>query len=314
MALTLLESRKIGDGEVIRNAVIEEFVASSDLLQYLPFENIQGGSYSYNREDKLPGVGFRGINESYSEGTGVLNPQVETLSIAGGDLDVDNFILDTQGAGVRSVHEMQKVKALSLRLTRELIKGDSRSNPRVIDGLQSRLTGTQLLSAGNTAGGDALSLTMLDDLIDLVDSPTAIVMNKRIRNKLSAASRQSGIGGFITFEPDQLGQRAAFYGGLPILIADYDEQSNLILPFTEANPGGGTPASCSVYVTSMREGMLFGIQGPINGQYGISVKDMGELETKPVMRTRVEWYCGMAMTHGRAAARLQGIKDTAVVV
>jgi hypothetical protein len=32
------------------------------------------------------------------------------------------------------------------------------------------------------------------------------------------------------------------------------------------------------------------------------------------MRTRVEWYCGIAAFHGKCAARLRGIKDAAVVV
>jgi hypothetical protein len=313
MALTLLESRKLGAGEIMRNAVIEEYAASSDILRELPFENIAGGAYKYNREDTLPAVGFRGVNEGYAEGTGVINPQVESLVIAGGDLDVDQFILDTQGAQVRSTHEMMKVKAMSLRWTREFIKGDSVANPRVFDGLQARVTGTQLMNAGNTSGGDALSLAMLDDLIDLVDMPTHILMNKKMRNYLSAASRNTSVGGFITFEQNQLGQRVASYGGLPILIVDYDNDGNQIMPFTEANPGGGSPASTSIYVASFGTSMLTGIQGQSRGQYGISVRDLGEQDAKPVLRTRVEWNSGFAVLHGRAVARLQGIKSAAVV-
>ena len=91
MALTLLEASKLNDGDVKRAAVIEMFAANSDLLRVMPFEDIPGGSYSYNQEGKLPGVAFRGYNEAYSESVGILNPQVEVLKIAGGDLDVDNF-------------------------------------------------------------------------------------------------------------------------------------------------------------------------------------------------------------------------------
>jgi len=313
MALTLLESRKLGAGEVMRNAVIEEYAASSDILRELPFENIEGGAYAYNREDTLPAVGFRGINEAYAEGTGVINPQVETLSIAGGDLDVDQVLIDNHGAQVRSTHEMMKVKALSLRWTREFIKGDSVANPRVFDGLQARVTGTQLMNAGNTSGGDQLSLAMLDDLIDRVDMPTHIIMNKRIRNLLSAASRQTSVGGFITFDQNQLGQRVASYGGLPILIVDYDNEGAQILEFNEANPGGGTPASTSIYVASFGSTMLTGIQGRSRGQFGVSVRDLGEQDAKPVLRTRVDWNSGFAILHGRAVARLQGVRSAAVV-
>jgi len=33
----------------------------------------------------------------------------------------------------------------------------------------------------------------------------------------------------------------------------------------------------------------------------------------PVDRTRIEWYCGMAVYNGRSAARLYGVTDAAVV-
>jgi hypothetical protein len=313
MALTLLESRKLGAGEVMRNAVIEEYAASSDILRELPFENIDGGAYAYNREDTLPAVGFRGVNEGYAEGTGVINPQVETLSIAGGDLDVDQYIIDTHGPQARSTHEMMKVKALSLRWTREFIKGDSVANPRVFDGLQARVTGTQLMNAGATSGGDQLSLSMLDDVIDLVDMPTHIIMNKKMRNLLSAASRQTSVGGFITYAQNEFGQRVASYGGLPILIADYDNEGAQILGFTEANPGGGSPASTSIYVVSFGASMLTGIQGRSRGQFGVNVRDLGEQDAKPVLRTRIEWNSGFAVLHGRAVARLQGVRSAAVV-
>jgi len=114
MALTLVEAAKINSGDVVKSAVIEQYARSSDILRVLPFENISGNAIKYNQEGSLPGIGFRGVNEAYSESTGVLNPVTEPLVIAGGDLDVDNFIIETQGASVRSTHEMMKVKALAL--------------------------------------------------------------------------------------------------------------------------------------------------------------------------------------------------------
>jgi hypothetical protein len=313
VALTLLESRKLGDNEVLRNTVIEEYAKSSDILAALPFMDIKGNAYSYNRQDTLPGVGFRGVNAPYSESTGVVNPQTETLSIAGGDLDVDKFLIDTGGAGMREGQEMMKVTALSLAWTRQFIKGDSTISPESFDGIQSRVTGSQLMSAGNTSGGDQLSLMMLDDLIDLVDNPTHVVVNKRMKNLLSAASRQSSIGGFITYTPDEFGRKITHYQGLPLLLVDYDNDGNQIMPFTEANPGGGTPASTSIYAISMGDGKVCGLQGAVSGTYGIAVKDMGELQTKPAMRTRVDWYSGFSIMHGRAIARLQGIKNASIL-
>src|SRR4051812_38115870 len=115
MALTLIEAAKLHSGDALRQSIIEIYASSSDILRVLPFENIAGNALRYNREETLPGVGFRGINEGYTESVGVLNPQVEPLVIAGGDLDVDKFILDTMGQDQRATHEAMKLKALSLR-------------------------------------------------------------------------------------------------------------------------------------------------------------------------------------------------------
>jgi hypothetical protein len=54
--------------------------------------------------------------------------------------------------------------------------------------------------------------------------------------------------------------------------------------------------------------MLTGIQnGPMD------VRDLGELQTKPAKRTRVEWHAGIALFHGKAACRLGGITNAAIV-
>jgi hypothetical protein len=39
---------------------------------------------------------------------------------------------------------------------------------------------------------------------------------------------------------------------------------------------------------------------------------MGEIDTKPVYRTRIEWYITLAILRARAAARLYSITDAAI--
>jgi hypothetical protein len=257
----------------------------------------------------LPGVGFRGVNESYTASTGVLNPQTEALVIAGGDLDVDKFIVDTMGARQRAVQEAMKVRALALAWTKKFFKGDSGADPREFDGLQLRVTGSQVIDAGATANGDALSLLKLDQAIDQTLNPTHIVMNKGLRRRMTAAARDKDVGGLIGFTKDEFGRQVTTYNDLPIITVDLDNTGAAILDFTEASPGGGTATSTSLYVVSVTDD---GLQGLENG--GIDVRDLGELQTAPVFRTRAEWYSGIAIFNGRAVTRLRGIKDAAVVV
>lgn len=307
MAVTLVEAAKQSQN-LIQSAIIEMYARSSDILAVLPFVTISGNALRYNREETLPGIGFRGVNEAYPESTGILNPVTEPLVIAGGDLDVDKFIVTTMGVSQRSVQEAMKVKSLALAWTKQFVKGDSKSDPRGFDGLQVRLTNNQLLWAGGTDGGDALSLSKLDELIDAVEQPTHLLMSKAMRRRLTAASRNTSVGGFITYTKDSFGRTVSVYNDLPILIIDTDNEGNSILGFDEVGATGSTATATSIYCVSLNDGMLGGIQSGT-----MMATDLGELETKPVYRTRIEWYAGIACYHGRAAARLGGIKDAPVV-
>lgn len=299
MALTLLEAAKINSGDVFKAGVLAKFAESSEILRVLGFLGINGNSLKYNVEETLPGIGFRGVNGSYTESTGIINPKTESLVIAGGDLDVDKFIVDTMGASQRTVHEAMKIKALSLAWTKTFIKGDSETNPLEFDGLQKRLQGDSVIA--NHATGAGLSLAKLDEAIDAVDGANAILMSKAMRRRLTVAARTQAVGGNITYTIDQFGRQVAMYNDLPILIVDKDNENNDILGFTEAN------STTSIYVVAFGDGQVQGLE---NG--GMSVRDMGELETKPSLRTRIEWYSGFGVFAPRSAARLKNITDAAV--
>jgi len=306
--ITLLEAAKINPGEVLRNTIIEHFARSSDLLRVMPFLDVQGGAYVYNLEGSLPGVAFRGVNEGYTASAGILNPQTERLRIGGGELKVDNAILKMHGNEVRSQHELRQVKAMSLTIGAKMINGDSTKDPREFDGLRARIQGDQLLNAGNTNGGDPLSVSALRDLIDAVDNPTHLLMSKKMRNLLSAAATDTTIGGYIAYDKDEFGRRIVMFDGLPIIVTDYDAEGKQIIDFNEVGSGGATATATSVYCVNLGDEGVTGLQNGI-----MEVRDLGEMQTQPALLTRVEWMVGMAALHGRAAARVRGIKNAAVV-
>lgn len=308
MAMTLHEISKQYSGDVVRSTVIEMFAEATPLMSALRWEDIPGGAYAYNQEGILPGVAFRGINEGYAESVGVLNPQVEVLRLLGGDLDFDKALLKTHGANARSDHERMKIKALGLYMDKKLIKGDSVADPKEFDGLQNRITGNQLIYAGTSNGGDPASLAKLDELIDLVDNPTHLIMSKAMRRRLSAASRSASVGGYITYTQDTFGRKVTQYNDLPILEVDYDETGARILGFNELASTGATATASSIYCVNLSPRYVVGLK---NGDP--EVADLGEIDAKPVLRTRIDWLAGFATLHGRGAARLGGISDEAVV-
>lgn len=313
MSLNLIESAKLAaqNGEVKRAGVIATFARTSQWLAAMPTVNIAGSAYAYNQEGILPGIAFRGIGEAYTASEGIINPFTEALKIAGGDLDVDVALVRMHGANVRATHEQMKAKALAATLSTALIKGDSSANPRSFEGFQRRisLTGSQLINAGSTNGGDPLSLQKLDELIDTVAGPNKVLMmNKTMARRLSAAARSASVGGYITFEPNQFGQRVMFYNGVPIVVEYPDNDGTEALAFDEVGSGGATATATSIYCAALAPGYVWLAQ---NGE--MQVRDLGELDDSPVFRTRVEWLVTPVVEHPRAIARLRGISNAAVI-
>ena len=249
MALTILEASKLTQN-TIQQSIVEVFASVNPILQTMPFVDIAGNAYTYNREGALPGIAWRGINESYTESTGVINPQTESLSIIGGDSDVDVALvkMGVGSADVRASYDAMKAKAASLNFLWSFFNADG-SDPRQPVGLKSRLTGNQLIAAGATSGGDVLTLAMLDQLIDAVEgAPSALFMSRTLRRKVNALMRASNAA--IETVADAFGKQVMAYAGVPILTAPIDAALGpygALFPFTEANPGGGAAASCDSF-------------------------------------------------------------------
>ena len=308
MGMSLLEYAKGAGLNTKRGTIIELFAKSNSLLNAMTFETVQGSGVDYDQEAALPGVAFRGINEEYTASAGVINPMHDPLKIAGGTLDVDSALIKMFGSAVKGKHEAMKVKALSLKIARMIIKGDSQSDPKEFDGLQRRLANDQLIDMSGDGGEeDALSLAKLDEAIDATEDPTCIIMNKKLRRLLTTASRTASIGGYVTYTQDNWGRQVPRYADLPILDAGKDNTNTDIIPLTET-AGDSHPTATSLYVVSFGDGHVEGIQ---NG--AMEVKDLGLTDSGVIYRTLVEWLVGMALYHPRAATRIWNISSATAV-
>ena len=112
MSITLLEASKLVT-DPLQRGVVTIFPKVSPVLERLPLFQVAGQAYRYNQEETLPGVAFRGINASYTESTGIVNPQVESLFVLGGISAVDRALVATQGNvnNLRATYDAMKAKA-----------------------------------------------------------------------------------------------------------------------------------------------------------------------------------------------------------
>ncbi|ADF42394.1 major head protein [Synechococcus phage S-CBS2] len=290
MALTLLEAQK--HARTPQELAVVTELAAGPLLQTLPFRNIEGNGLFWKREEALPDVGFRNYNGALAESYAEVSQQSESLKLFGGDIKVDRAIVDLEGAQAKAYQIQSRVRAMRLAWEALFIKGDSNQSPSEFDGLAARIkSGSSQYFQNGTAGNQALNLGTLDEAIDAVDAQGGqkyLVMSKSARRALS---RQARTNTQIDIVRNEFGYQQMIYAGLPVLELDRDHKNVAILD--------ATPTSQDLYVVSFGNDHLTGIQ---NG--GVSVRELGESHSQPQLITRVEWYCGLALINGRAAARV----------
>jgi hypothetical protein len=120
--------------------------------------------------------------------------------------------------------------------------------------------------------------------------------------KVDALRRAAG--GVELERREMFGKPVAIYAGVPIVNVGNGLAGTPILGFDETQ--GASALTSSMYAVKWGEEEY--VSGLTNG--GIDVYDLGELETKPAFRTRIEWYNAIAIFNARGAARLKGILQT----
>jgi len=295
------------------------FAQQSPLLQAIPAETIMGNAASWTREASYGTTGTRALNGSYTESAGETVTVTEALKMYGSDLDVDRFIVTTGGANIRTTHEMMKAKSLSQSVGYAIVKGSinteggATADAKGVHGLQARYGGgwggtavdtgvaTSAQLVTNNGASSALSLAKLDEAIMKVDRPTHLLMAKQMRINIKTLLRNSAAMGMTE---DAFGGPVETYYGLPILDADVNGDL-AALAFDEGTGSNMT----SVYVLNLStEGFHL-----IQGASGLDVRDLGEQNDKPVWRTRMEWYIGLAEPFQRSVARLHTVANLAAV-
>lgn len=292
MAITLTESAKLRQNP-LEAGLIELFPRTSPVLALLPFQNVAGNSYTYNRENTLPDPAFRTYNSEYSASTFSNTPVTENLKILGGISKTDRALVKTQGNlnDLRSLQDASFAKAMALDFTKAFFKGDSTVDANSFDGLQKRIAGDQKIDNGT----DVLDITKLDDLIDSVyGGADALFMNKSMHRKVMYQSR--ALEGVYQTLTSEFGKPMGAYAGVPIYTIEDDSDGNAILGFTEGDGSNET----SIYACK------FGYDGVIGLQAGdMEIIDNGLQSV--YYETLIEWITTFTIKNLKCASRLHGI-------
>lgn len=319
-AVLLTDQLKV-ERDPLRAGVLNELLIRSDVMQLLPFETLNRLNVRITRWKTLPSVAFRQLNASYAESTGTTEQLEETVYPLGGDIDVDVAFVKDQGSIVdhRALQRQMKARATAYQFNDSFISGDQAANPDSFSGIKKRiasLPSTQSVSGG-TNGLDVRASTanmftflkLLDQTMYWIDGGmgmvTALLMNDDSFLGITDVLRQRNL---LTTLVDAFGRIIYQYGPNGPRLIDMGvkaDQTTKIITTTETQ--GNTSDNTSIYAVRFGQAgdYLHGIE-----QYPLDIRDLGEQQTKPVYRDRLDWPVGLAHWNDRSIVRLYGVRWT----
>lgn len=311
MALLKAEAEKMSNNQMVAG-LIEELITVNEMFGLLPFAQVNGKAYVYHREDaaNMPTVAFLDPNDTLTPDEGKYLELVTKLRILAGDVDTDKFLLETMSDTNDQLATALalKVKVMGRTFQDAVINGDNTANAKAFDGIKSMSSQTTSGLAANAAqtitgagaNGDALTLTQLDQLVDQVpNKPDFLTMRSGTRRAYVTALRAAGGNNGAMLQHPNFAMPILAHNGVPILINDF------LLTETK----GATTTCCSIYAVRANE--ADGLHGLYGGSdAGMRVELIGTVQNKDAIRTRVKWYCGLALKSSRSLARLTGVTNS----
>ena len=296
-AMTLIEHAKHNGLGDLAEGVIETFGEQSKVISILPFQGIRGFTKQYRTREKFPAIAFRGINETFSTSTSIINPEIETTKIFGALAKVDKDLVDAEGKGAINEESTAQIQASGGFFERTFFKGDSLSDVREFDGLQTRITGDNLIQNGT----QALSLLTLDEAVNQCKGANVIFAGSKLMPYFTAVAR-TDVGGGINYTTNELGKQITTYNGIPLVSVHDDDQGNDILGFTEAS------STTSIYVCNISANTLRGIQ-TLNDGSGVAIDMITQEPTAsdPFYYAGFDWKASLLVENPRWAVRVSQI-------
>lgn len=308
-AWTLLEASKYSTN-LRKKGMIQTLIQESPLLEQLPFTDFAGNAIEIDVEATLPDVQFRAVNETYDRSYGTDTKRMFGVSILGGEVYIDNFLLKVKAnqLDAKAKQWAKFAKSMSRTFDKSFFHGTGAAKD--FKGINTLIDEGLGQSHQLASGGAALALDDLDQAFDLFRgqaSPDAILGTRFIRRKVTNLARETYSGySLIDVGTDVFGRKVTQYNDTPIRLIGDDKDGNAILDFNE-DDGAANLDTMSIYLIAFGEDEnVFGLSGAGGS---IDVADFGETEAAPGHLGRVEWYPGVAIANPYSVVRVSRINN-----
>lgn len=306
--MTLTEFKKRTRDQLVAG-IVEDIYTTNPIWNVLPWIGFAGSGISVNRENTIGDAQFLAIGGTITaKAASAVDQILFQPTTAIGDAEINDLQVAMSGSDINDVVATEissKAKAVGRLMQNGIATGDG-SDPNM-NSLHSMIDSGQYVT--QTAGGVALSFEKLDELVDKVKSKDGLVewimMNGRDIRAYRALCR--AMNGNASDEV-RLGDRTIkmdAYEGIPIFQNDW-------LSITETDDGAALTggALSSVYAGVWDDGtkkigasMIY----PQATTAGISVENIGAMETRDERIYRVKAYMNFAIFNRRGVARLTGV-------
>jgi hypothetical protein len=308
---TLAEAAKLINNEIVQG-VAEDIITTNPIYSVMPWTGYEGQAILVNRENALGDAQVLAVGGTITAKAPATFTQVPfSATTIIGDAEMNGLVqAQSSGAGVDQLVIEISSKAKSVgRLIQAGIATGTGAAPQM-NSLHSLVDAGQYTSA---SAGQAISLGLLDQLLDLVKSKDGtvdwIMMPARTIRAYKALVRTlGGVTETMAYTlPNGTTRTVSVYENIPIFQNDY---LSVVETANGAALTGG--ALTSVYAGVWDDGsQKVGVSliHPIALPAGIQVEKVGVAETKDESIVRVKSYCNFASFNRKGIARLPSINN-----
>ena len=308
---TLAEAAKLINNQIVQG-VAEDIITTNPMWAAMPWTGYEGQAILVNRENVLGDAQHLAVGGAITAKAAATFTQIifsATTTI--GDAEINSLVAaQSSGAGVDQLAIEISSKAKSVgRLLQTGIASGTGVSPQ-LNSLHTLCDAGQYTTA---SAGQAISLVLMDQLLDLVKSKDGqvdwIMMPARtLRNYKALVRSLGGITETMAYTmPNGTTRTVSVYEGIPIFQNDY-------LSVAETANGAllTTGALASVFAGCWDDGSnKVGVSmiHPIAVPAGIQIEQVGVAETKDEVITRVKSYSNFASFNRKGIARLTSINN-----
>ena len=318
-------------------AVLRGILEPGEVWDKLPVKKVSSLEVRNRRWKSLPTPQFAHIGDTYGSGGGKTEAISFGLKVLGHDLDIPkvfdeetDHIVDPKALQVEMV-----LTGISYLLNKQLFNGDEASDSRGFDGLKrisadmlarqqidastfSPVTSTYL-DLRNGGADSATRHAFLDILAKAhrrlerdgksnASGPTTsfpsalMVMNENLYDLVEAMIRREGL---LRVTTDQFDRTVNQWRNMPFVDAGFADMDGAayVLANDHDVPGAATPTT-SIYFLLLDPDKHIGVLQT----RGLDVRRIGELQSAPVIRYRIDWTLGVVVWGRRSLVRVRNLR------